>query len=68
MDAGFCVAAPEEVLARLGRPKIFNTDQGSRFTGFAFTSVPRDAEVRIGMDGAGASGWAMSSSSASSAP
>jgi len=28
MDAGFCVAALEEALARDGRPEIFNTDQG----------------------------------------
>lgn len=27
MDAGFCVAALEEALARFGRPEIFNTDQ-----------------------------------------
>lgn len=26
MDAGFCVAALEEALARFGRPEIFNTD------------------------------------------
>ena len=28
MDAGFCVEALQEALARYGRPKIFNTDQG----------------------------------------
>ena len=53
MDTGFCVAALEEALARFGRPEIFNTDQGSQFTSFAFTSVLRDAEVRISMDGRG---------------
>lgn len=53
MDAGFCVAALEEALARFGRPEIFNTDQGSQFTSFAFTSVLRGAEVRISMDGRG---------------
>ena len=53
MDAGFCVAALEEALSRFGNPEIFNTDQGSQFTGFAFTSVLRDAEVRISMDGRG---------------
>ena len=36
-----------------GRPMIFNTDQGSQFTSLAFTSVLRDAEVRISMDGRG---------------
>ena len=53
MNAGFCVAALEEALARFGRPEIFNTDQGSQFTSFAFTSVLREAEVRISMDGRG---------------
>ena len=50
MDAGFCVAALEEALARYGKPEIFNTDQGSQFTSQAFTTVLRDAEVRISMD------------------
>jgi len=53
MDANFCVTALEEALARFGRPEIFNTDQGSQFTSSAFTSVLRDAEVRISMDGRG---------------
>ena len=53
MDAGFCVGALEDALARFGRPEIFNTDQGSQFTSRAFTSVLRDAEVRISMDGRG---------------
>ena len=41
LDADFCVAALEEAIARHGRPDIFNTDQGSQFTSFAFT----DAEL-----------------------
>src|SRR5690606_38518129 len=53
MDAGFCVAALEEALARFGKPEIFNTVQGSQFTSFAFTSVLRNADVRISMDGRG---------------
>jgi putative transposase len=53
MDAGFCVAALEEALARYGKPEIFNTDQGSQFTSQAFTSVLREAQVRISMDGRG---------------
>src|SRR3546814_13255354 len=51
--AGFCVAALEEALARFGKPEIFNTDQGSQFTSFAFTTVLRAADVRISMDGRG---------------
>ena len=49
----FCVAALEEALARLGRPEIFNADQGSQFTSFAFTTVLREVGVRISMDGRG---------------
>ena len=32
---------------------IFNTDQGSQFSSFSFTSVLREVEVRISMDGRG---------------
>jgi len=53
MDSDFCVAALEEALARYGRPEIFNTDQGSQFTSFAFTDVLKHAGVRISMDGKG---------------
>jgi putative transposase len=53
MEADFCVAALEEAIARYGRPDIFNTDQGSQFTSFAFTNTLRDAGIRISMDGRG---------------
>jgi putative transposase len=53
MDAGFCVEALKEALARYGRPDIFNTDQGSQFTSFDFTGVLKDAGIDISMDGRG---------------
>src|SRR5260221_11638086 len=53
MEADFCLAALEEAIARYGRPEIFNTDQGSQFTSFAFTTMLRDAGIRISMDGRG---------------
>jgi putative transposase len=53
LEADFCVDALNEALARYGRPGIFNTDQGSQFTGFEFTQVLKDAGVRISMDGKG---------------
>jgi putative transposase len=53
MDADLCVAALEEAIARHGRPDIFNTDQGSQFTSFAFTTTLKDAGIRISMDGRG---------------
>src|SRR3984893_12235357 len=53
LHADFCVAALEEALARFGRPEIFNTDQGSQFTGEDFTGVLKRHEVTISMDGKG---------------
>jgi putative transposase len=52
LDTSFCIAALEEALSK-GRPEIFNTDQGSQFTGEDFTSVLRAHEVAISMDGRG---------------
>jgi putative transposase len=53
MEAEFCVAALEEAIARYGKPDIFNTDQGSQFTSFAFTNTLKVAGIRISMDGRG---------------
>jgi putative transposase len=36
VEAAFCVETLEDALARHGKPDIFNTDQGSQFTGSAF--------------------------------
>jgi len=53
LDTSFCVEALEEALQRHGRPEIFNTDQGSQFTGDAFTNVLKEHEIHISMDGKG---------------
>ena len=52
LDADFCVEALEEAL-RKGRPEIFNTDQGSQFTGAEFTGMLKKHNIRISMDGKG---------------
>jgi putative transposase len=39
MEAAFCIETLEDALAHHGKPDIFNTDQGSQFTGTAFTGV-----------------------------
>ena len=52
-DASFCAAALEEALLRFGKPRIFNTDQGSTFTAEAFDSKLVTAGVEISMDGRG---------------
>ena len=54
MEAAFCVEALEDALARHGNPDICNTDQGSQFTGAAFTGVLIENEIAISMDGKGA--------------
>ena len=54
LEAAFCVEALEEALARHGRPGIVNTDQGSQFTGEAFTGVLTRNAIAISMDGKGA--------------
>src|SRR5262245_61559605 len=43
-----------DIPARHGKPDIFNTDQGSQFTGAAFTGVLADNGITISMDGKGA--------------
>ena len=53
LDAGFCTDALDEALVRHGTPEIFNTDQGSQFTSFAFTGRLQAADIRISMDGRG---------------
>jgi len=54
MEAAFCVETLEEALAKHGTPEIFNTDQGSQFTGAAFTGVLMKNCIAISMDGKGA--------------
>ena len=54
MEAAFCVETLEDALALHGKPDIFNTDQGSQFTGAAFTGALTDNCIAISMDGKGA--------------
>jgi putative transposase len=53
MDVQFCIDALDEALGRYGTPEIFNTDQGSQFTSWAWTHRLKEAGVRISMDGRG---------------
>jgi putative transposase len=54
MEAAFCVETLQDALEKHGKPEIFNTDQGSQFTGAAFTGVLADNGIAISMDGKGA--------------
>jgi putative transposase len=53
LEGSFCVDALEEAIAKYGCPEIFNTDQGSQFTGEAFTNALRSKGIAISMDGKG---------------
>jgi len=52
LEADFCVECLEEALG-YGRPKIFNSDQGSQFTSQEFTRKLLDNNIQISMDGRG---------------
>ena len=53
LDESFCVECLAEALEKEPPPKICNSDQGSQFTGTAFTDKLKDAGVLISMDGRG---------------
>ena len=52
MDTGFCLDALEESFD-VGRPDVFNTDQGSQFTSPQFTKRVEAAGAAVSMDGRG---------------
>jgi len=52
LEAHFCVEALKDSL-KLGKPVIFNTDQGSQFTSDSFTEVLSKNGIQISMDGKG---------------
>ena len=52
MSTTFCLEALEAALAH-GKPDIFNSDQGSQFTSYAFTQRLLADEIQVSMDGRG---------------
>ncbi|NBO32608.1 MAG: IS3 family transposase [Cyanobacteria bacterium WB6_1B_304] len=53
MEEAFCIDALREAIAKYGKPLIFNTDQGSQFTGENWIGVLKHHEINISMDGKG---------------
>lgn len=53
LTTDFCLEAVQEAIERYGKPQIFNTDQGSQFTGRDFTDLLKDHGIAISMDGKG---------------
>ncbi len=52
LEKDFCLKPLESAL-RLSRPDIFNSDQGSQFTGTEFTGLLETSGVRISMNSRG---------------
>jgi putative transposase len=52
LDDSFCVEALDRALS-YAKPEIFNSDQGVQFTSKDFTSLLKNANVAISMDGIG---------------
>jgi putative transposase len=57
MEADFCInclkTCLEEGILKNKKPLIFNTDQGSQFTGHGFTGVLKEHHIAISQDGKG---------------
>jgi putative transposase len=53
LSTDFCIEAVQEALDLYGTPEIFNTDQGSQFTGMEFTALLKEKGIAISMDGRG---------------
>jgi len=53
LEGDFCVEALQEAMDRYGKPKIFNTDQGSQFTSADLTGVLVKTRIAISVDGKG---------------
>ena len=52
LDSTFCVDALDEALSK-GTPEIFNTDQGSQFTGAAWLQPLAERDIQVSQDGKG---------------
>jgi putative transposase len=52
-DTSLCLRVLVKALSKYGKPKIFNTDQGSQYTSKAFTALLKSNEISISMDGVG---------------
>jgi len=54
LEAFFCIAALERAFRKHGYPDIFNSDQGSQYTGEEFQNILQaSGRVRVSMDGRG---------------
>ena len=50
LETSFCLEALDQAM-QMGKPVIFNTDQGAQFTSSAFTSQIISSDIKMSMDG-----------------
>ena len=55
MDAALAVDVLEDAISKYGKPKIFNSDQGSQYTSRQHTKLLSDNGIQISMNGKGRS-------------
>ncbi len=55
LDATLATAVLEEALKKYPKPKIFNSDQGSQYTGYEHTDLLTEHHIKISMNGKGKS-------------
>jgi putative transposase len=54
LEANFCVSALKKAFRRYGFPEIFNSDQGSQYTGEKFQKeLQSSGQICVSMDGRG---------------
>ncbi len=53
MHQSFCIETLQEALKNFPRPEIFNSDQGSQFTGKNFVNILLEQDIEVSMDGKG---------------
>jgi putative transposase len=53
MEADWCSEVVKQAIEQHGKPKIFNTDQGSQFTSEVFLQTLESENIQISMDGKG---------------
>lgn len=53
MTAEWSTGVLQEVIDKNGKPKIFNTNQGSKYTSEAHTKLLIDNDIKISMEGKG---------------
>lgn len=53
LSTDFCLEVVEEAFTKYGKPRIFNTDQGSQYTSKEFVSLILGNQVSLSMDGKG---------------